>query len=777
MPDSRANKDSSKKRRSSGKLKTYSAKKRSNAARVGADDGHAKNSDDEYEIPETQTQQPRSPRQHSPELGDPSFLDSHPTQSSQPPVLVCSTPRAPYEDPAEDAGDVATQATSFSSSRARNRVVRNRAFLDSLKKSHPRSQRASRKLPHDVADDEDTNQSSAAQELDDNSDEGLLTPPGSEQVSDRVKVDTWLGDEAAQGHGASASNHASNGVDAPSNNYGSRLRRVENSQGELEEPHEPEDLTVDKDLYTPQYPTATNKRKRKSGNVGQVGENTPAKKRARKSVGADNDSLAIDFPPSCYISVNPINLPTAGPFTPEEIDMVHEAFDYFKTSSGLTHEEMVNHIQTSSKEAAKVLTHLVNDILPNRNRKAIQRFCRRHYTTAPRGKWTPEQDELLRAAYAERPMKWTFIGDRVGRMPEDCRDRWRNFVSHGDTRHTDVWTREEELTLAKAIKDCISAASKSLGVVIPRHEEDDHISWTVVVQRMGGLRNRLQCTNKWKKLRRRNAQEERAVEAGNQNTARSQRESDKTAAKQRLKSMHMGDLYAILREIEYGSLIGNIDHKATFWGIVTKMHPTSPYTTSDRKAAYKSMCKSIDETGDFREDVAAMIAMMKVNFADKLHDRNFTERDLSTPAPNTNGTGTKRSSSAWTQAKTYNSAEVVVESDAEDDDVETEVKTQAEAEGVAEDEDDDDDANTSGASGSETFISATENERERTPVADARVRQTRQKKQKNDNDDDEESKEQGEDEDEDAAIMASPHISESELEEEEEEEGDEDADK
>ena len=508
----------------------------------------------------------------------------------------------------------------------RDRISRNRAFLDSIRK--PNARKAQPLSQDHTADRVTDNEPSS----------------NPSQISDSQKVSAWLSHgskdakvaskTAADTDAASEDQEESEDPEDPeaaephNNGYGALLDKVDggahDDAEEDVEHHLPSDS--DDDAYQPEpaQPTKTNtktsvKRKRLPSDQASP---PPAKKRQKKPVSAATNTTRHAAAAAAQPSTsNPSDFPSQGNFTAAEIALVEGAFDDARLALGnITRSEMIHKIQTSSSDVNYMLTTLNQDILPKRNRKAIQRFCRRHFNEAPRGKWTPEQDELLSAAFAERPNRWVFVSERVGRLPEDCRDRWRNFLSLGDSRHTDVWTRDEELTLCKAIRDSIVAARQRHGD-IPPEKEDQHISWSVVVQKMGGLRNRLQCTNKWKKIRNRAVTSSQGpdVETGQD------KRLEKAASKKRFKNLAFGDLHAMMKEIQYACFIGRVEHGPTFWGVVTKMHPSSPYTTADRKHAYRQLKELIEDSGDFPENVALIIEAIETKFTEKMQVRNLHE--------------------------------------------------------------------------------------------------------------------------------------------------------
>lgn len=50
---------------------------------------------------------------------------------------------------------------------------------------------------------------------------------------------------------------------------------------------------------------------------------------------------------------------------------------------------------------------------------------RKYHIFEQRGKWTSEEEQELAKLCAEKEGQWAEIGKTLGRMPEDCRDRWK----------------------------------------------------------------------------------------------------------------------------------------------------------------------------------------------------------------------------------------------------------------------------------------------------------------------------------------------------------------
>lgn len=58
------------------------------------------------------------------------------------------------------------------------------------------------------------------------------------------------------------------------------------------------------------------------------------------------------------------------------------------------------------------------------------------------GKWSKEEDDQLRQLVAEKGSKWAEISRSLNRLPEGCRDRWRE-LKLGDAKLNGRWSKDE----------------------------------------------------------------------------------------------------------------------------------------------------------------------------------------------------------------------------------------------------------------------------------------------------------------------------------------------
>jgi hypothetical protein len=108
--------------------------------------------------------------------------------------------------------------------------------------------------------------------------------------------------------------------------------------------------------------------------------------------------------------------------------------------------------------------------------------------TLRRGKWTPEEDELLKKAVLRYGRSWTKVASMVpGRTPNQCSIRWDVSVCP-DVAHT-RWTPEEDEKLLAAVQ----------GVALD--PKDYNFDWKAAALAVG-TRNARQCQRRYQQMER-----------------------------------------------------------------------------------------------------------------------------------------------------------------------------------------------------------------------------------------------------------------------------------
>ena len=302
-----------------------------------------------------------------------------------------------------------------------------------------------------------------------------------------------------------------------------------------------------------------------------------------------------------------------------------------------------NLIQTPMRGNPQVtaLFNDVHDILPYRSRMSVQKFCRRRFHNYTRGTWSAEEDEMLKQAVAEKGKAWKEVGDLLGRMPEDCRDRWRNYLVNSEHRNREQWTDAEVVNLCTAIIDCMHLMKEDRKRAIEEGEdvpewgtESDQevedmkrINWQAVSDRMGkhgGGRSRLQCSFKWGQLKKREQAdflkailESRDIEkksASGKNPWRMKLASKKIA------NMKSGDVHAFLQAV----LDANVPEEGNIpWKSLGDDEFRATWTSTDKKAAWSQLKEKVPgfELMDYRSVANELLSQMMKDGEDAVDER------------------------------------------------------------------------------------------------------------------------------------------------------------
>ncbi|KAG6903479.1 hypothetical protein C0995_005502 [Termitomyces sp. Mi166 len=120
---------------------------------------------------------------------------------------------------------------------------------------------------------------------------------------------------------------------------------------------------------------------------------------------------------------------------------------------------------------------------------AVYHHVRRtHHPLKKQGVWNADEDADLEKAVIEHGQQWEKISPIVGRMPSDCRDRYRNHIVNKNIRVFGHWSKEEEDQLTRIVTDMTVNQGRDI---------DSDVFWGRVSELMGGKRGRQQCRIKW----------------------------------------------------------------------------------------------------------------------------------------------------------------------------------------------------------------------------------------------------------------------------------------
>ncbi|KAG5967693.1 hypothetical protein E4U58_002130 [Claviceps cyperi] len=200
---------------------------------------------------------------------------------------------------------------------------------------------------------------------------------------------------------------------------------------------------------------------------------------------------------------------TQGRFSDAELARISRAVETFRADNGLSKSEVNELIHTpGGTTAGEFNAQLWNRVFaecPDRHRQKVINITRKKFHNfVARGTWTPEQDAELAALIQAHGTKWSKIGGKINRHPEDLRDRYRNYIVCGANQRKDAWDEGEEARLTQYIMESMQVIDE-LRVNEPtrtilQKSYEELIDWQDISERMDRTRSRLQCITKWKSL-------------------------------------------------------------------------------------------------------------------------------------------------------------------------------------------------------------------------------------------------------------------------------------
>jgi hypothetical protein len=330
-----------------------------------------------------------------------------------------------------------------------------------------------------------------------------------------------------------------------------------------------------------------------------------------------------------------------GPFTPTELTLLQNAVEQYRSANALTQWEVRDLIQDSERSHSVTTGPLWRHIcsaLSHRQKAAIQKVARRKFHNyAKRGQWTPDEDEQLRLAFKHFGRKWKDIGRSINRFPEDCRDRYRNYISCGPDQKKDIWNAAETRQFKQIVEGLlvelrsdISRTAKKLKLAesaVPNDPAvESLIDWNVVSERMGKRRSRLQCRNKWEKLQEAKVRD-MAIEQAHQEASQNARGTDSPRylqAKANAGHMLPGDKFLIIRFIR-DSLTSErrkYEHEIP-WQLMQKAtEDDCMWTLPERKICLREMKKVVKapKKGGFLAYLEAMLSYLEETFPGQTED-------------------------------------------------------------------------------------------------------------------------------------------------------------
>lgn len=327
---------------------------------------------------------------------------------------------------------------------------------------------------------------------------------------------------------------------------------------------------------------------------------------------------------------------TSRSFTKEETEAIDVFIKEYQKIHEMTHEKFLQRIWGNERKKDKFWEVLQN-VLPNRTRSSLYKHVRRTYHIfEKRGVWTPEEDIRLAELAETCNAKWKMIGDEMKRMPEDCRDRWRNYVKCGSVRNVNKWTKEEEEKMKGIIAQILKDEGEKIWKNVNNGDEESMlkqvreaqvsptINWTVISELMGGTRSRIQCRYKWKKIMKMESLEK--LQSFDRFT--------KLWMLEQLKALSMEDPH----------IESNLDWNALALSVPRNEDKQIQWNGVDLSTCFQRMKGTVDANGcSFRETVQLLLDSLSTeSYVEKLEDesavavgdKNKTDADTDTANAN-----------------------------------------------------------------------------------------------------------------------------------------------
>ncbi|GMM58052.1 hypothetical protein DAKH74_046680 [Maudiozyma humilis] len=194
-----------------------------------------------------------------------------------------------------------------------------------------------------------------------------------------------------------------------------------------------------------------------------------------------------------------VNHRGAAMYSADEDRIIDQLVDAYKSYEDMTDAQFRDTLWNNRRKAADgPASHALTEfwkslytVMAHRTEQSLyQHVRRRFHAFDKRGTWSAADDNTLWELCHTRKLEgsWTQVGAALGRRPDDCRDRWRNYVKLRDTQKKNKWTAEEVARLREIVAQVPGGAA---------------VNWDAVSEQMGGTRSRLQCRSKWKYLEKR----------------------------------------------------------------------------------------------------------------------------------------------------------------------------------------------------------------------------------------------------------------------------------
>lgn len=216
--------------------------------------------------------------------------------------------------------------------------------------------------------------------------------------------------------------------------------------------------------------------------------------------------------------ISPFNVKRTGLFSPEEIETLEQFKLWFCNQFQLTADVFDASVQSAQNVkggiwgldippmAYRDFWQTIYGLIPDRDQKSINRFCRRHFSNAYKPhQWTKADDDELERLHQMLGPKWAQIARDMERTYDDVVQRWKNKVEHRHTMKLGPWDDEEIDKLIECLEETrkihLQMEKENVGRDI-YDLDDEFISWGAISDRFQHTRSRQQVADKWRKIKR-----------------------------------------------------------------------------------------------------------------------------------------------------------------------------------------------------------------------------------------------------------------------------------
>ncbi|KAG0140261.1 hypothetical protein CROQUDRAFT_111203 [Cronartium quercuum f. sp. fusiforme G11] len=193
-----------------------------------------------------------------------------------------------------------------------------------------------------------------------------------------------------------------------------------------------------------------------------------------------------------------------GVFNAQEVEVMNRAVKAYQTLHHLTEEEMREVIMSKRSEKPLQgdsernfsLSQEIASQLPGRSVVAVwKKLIRSWHSCSKMGKWQIDEDNRLIEGVTRFGSSWVKVGELVGRMADDCKDRWNKVLCVKINGKNGTWSIEETEKLKSIMLKLLGNDANNVG-----EGEPEVIAaglWGTVSRLMGGQRSERQCREKW----------------------------------------------------------------------------------------------------------------------------------------------------------------------------------------------------------------------------------------------------------------------------------------